>query len=106
MTLAITTSYTSPSENKSWNVPVSTDSNGDNTRLQQLTDAIKGMQDNLNQYLTERMAADNEPATDLAQDEEEHDEEQGDDDEDTGGDALQRRPDAPVTTNNKKQKTV
>ncbi|KAJ8653879.1 hypothetical protein O0I10_010446 [Lichtheimia ornata] len=105
MTLAITTSYTSPSENKSWNVPVSTESNGDNTQLQQLTDAIKSMQDNLNQYLTERMAADNEPATDLAQDEEEHDEEQGDD-EDTGAGALQRRPDAPVTTNNKKQKTV
>lgn len=105
MTLAITTSYTSPSENKSWNVPVSTDSNGDKTQLQQLTDAIKSMQDNLNQYLTERMAADNEPATDLAQDEEEHDEEQVDD-EDTGADALQRRPDAPVITNNKKQKTV
>ncbi|KAI8147296.1 hypothetical protein BJV82DRAFT_664542 [Fennellomyces sp. T-0311] len=73
---SITASYTSTAENRTFEQPISTE----NGTIDGLTAAIKSMQSDINQYLTSRMAANNENM-DTSKEELEQEEGEEEDDE-------------------------
>ncbi|KAI9267931.1 hypothetical protein BDA99DRAFT_504400 [Phascolomyces articulosus] len=94
---SITASYTSASENKSFEHAITTDKG----TMYDLTESIKLIQTDINQYLTSRMAANNENM-DTSKEEAEA---EGEEDEEEDEEEDQRPDTNNNNNNNKKQKT-
>ena len=103
---SITASYTSKSENKTFQHTISNE-NGGTSSIHGLTESIKNIQNDINQYLTSRMAANNEnmdTSKEEAEAEGEEDEEEDDDDDLELSTSTKNNNNNNNNNNNKKQK--